>query len=70
LTPLRNLISLDEKSFPASKIEIAWAMSDSIPHSIPAPFLLGSYSVPRPHDRFKKRAPDAKLLEHGTAKKF
>ncbi len=66
LTPLRNLIPLGEKSIPASKIEIAWAMSDSIPHLIPAP--LGSYSVPRP--RFKKRAPDAKLQEHGTAKKL
>jgi hypothetical protein len=31
---------LDEKSIPASKIEVSWAMGDSIPHSLPTWFLL------------------------------
>jgi hypothetical protein len=35
---------LDEKS----KIETSWAMGDSIPHSVPARFLLCFYSVPSP----------------------
>jgi hypothetical protein len=30
----------------ASKIEVTWKMGDSIPHSVPFRFLLGSYSVP------------------------
>jgi hypothetical protein len=31
----------DEKSIPASKIEVSWAMGDSIPHSVPTWFLEG-----------------------------
>ncbi len=30
---------LDEKSFPASKIEVSWATGDSIPHPVPTWFL-------------------------------
>jgi hypothetical protein len=37
---------LDEKSIPASKIDVSWAMDDSIPHSVfysvPTWLLLGS----------------------------
>jgi hypothetical protein len=43
---------LDEKSIPAFKIEVSWAMGDSITLSVPTWFLLGSYSVSSPHDRF------------------
>jgi hypothetical protein len=32
----------DDKSIPASKIEVSWAISDSIPHSVPNWFILGS----------------------------
>jgi hypothetical protein len=32
----------DEKSIPASKIEVSWAMGDSVPHSVPFWFLIGS----------------------------
>jgi hypothetical protein len=35
----------DDKSIPASKIEVSWVMGDSIPHPIPTLSLLGSYSV-------------------------
>jgi hypothetical protein len=44
---------LDEKSIPASKIEVSWTMDDSIPHSVPTRFLLGSYLVPRPMNASK-----------------
>ncbi len=30
---------LDEKSIPASKIEVSWAMGDSVPYSVPTWFL-------------------------------
>jgi hypothetical protein len=43
---------LHEKSIPSSKIEVSWTMGDSILHSFPTWFLLGSYTVPSPHDRF------------------
>jgi hypothetical protein len=36
---------IDEKFIPASKIEVSWAMGDSIPHSVPTWFLL---KVPGP----------------------
>ncbi len=39
---------IDKKSIPASKIEVEWAMDDSIPYSVPNWFLLGNYTVPRP----------------------
>jgi hypothetical protein len=32
----------DEKSIPASKTVVSWAMDDSISHSVPSWFLLGS----------------------------
>jgi hypothetical protein len=43
---------LDEKSIPASKIEVSWAMDDFVPHSVRTQFLPGSYSVPSFHGRF------------------
>jgi hypothetical protein len=38
----RDTLVADEKSIPASKIEVSWTMGDSIPHAIPTWFLLGS----------------------------
>jgi hypothetical protein len=38
-------LALDEKYIPASKIEVSWAMVDSIPHPVPNRFLMGSYSI-------------------------
>jgi hypothetical protein len=43
---------LDEKSIPAFKIEVSWAMGDSIPHSVSPRFLICFCSVPSPHCRF------------------
>jgi hypothetical protein len=33
----------DEKSMPRFKIDILWAMGDSMPDLVPTSFLLGSY---------------------------
>jgi hypothetical protein len=33
---------LDEKSIPASKLEVLWVMGDGIPQSVPSWLLLGS----------------------------
>ncbi len=61
ITPVGKLIHVERERrhihkmkslFPASKIEVAWKMGDTIPYLFPARFLFGSYSVPSPHNRF------------------
>jgi hypothetical protein len=40
---------IDEKSIPPFKIDIFWAIGESIPDYVPTWFLLGYYLVPSPH---------------------
>ncbi len=66
LIPRRRPHVLDEKSIPASKIEVSWAMADSIPYLV----VLGSYLVPsQPPKATSKIEPQLKRRpRHGFTK--